>query len=398
MRRSRPPLREAMTLATMTLAAISRGLAALVVGISIAISSACFGGGDLPARTTASHASAAPTDPQTEAQDGTPPAPVPPDDPGSDEAGAASAGGAEIRRFLESRRREAKKAYEEGNFRGAWQIAEAILVLAPDVPYREELRRLRRDAQGRYLAQSVVIVTFVPSGEPAFPIAELRGDVVIENHSSEAITVGSREKEPVLGLAQFRVRSIGDDAFGGSAEAGTRVVRMPDEFRVEPGAVHRLPVAIPVPLPPEGTILQQWEVTGVLRPITVRVGKEFLTRGVPWIAAGGAALEADLADIAAEPRGQLRRALLTGDRRRFIAASALWWAEAEAEGGARIPEKHDALVGEILANLGRFDGELDHPAIRLLEEITGEVRERTTESWQIWGLTRARESPRAEEP
>jgi len=314
------------------------------------------------------------------------------------ESGPAAAGD-EVGRFLESRYQEAKQAYAAGNFRLAWQIAEAILVLAPDVPFREQLRRLRRDAQGRFLAQSVVVVTFVPSGEPSFPVAELRGDVVIENHSSEAITIGSHEREPVLGLVRFRVISLPEDSVGETAQEGTRVVRMPEEFRIQPGAVHRLPVTIAVPPAPEGALLfQRWTVDGVLRPITVRVGKELLTRGVPWIAAGGALLPPELAGLEDEPLDQLRQALLIGDRRRFIVASALWWAEAEqGEGGARAAPEREQLIDELLGSLGRFDGELDLPAIRLLEELTGEVRERTTQSWQIWGLTRARPVPRAEE-
>jgi len=319
------------------------------------------------------------------------PAPIPAPTP-------APAGGNEVRRFLESRHEEAKQAYEAGNFRLAWQIAEAILILSPDVPFHEDLRRLRRDAQGRYLAQSVVLVTFVPAAEPTFPIAELRGDVVIENHSAEAITIGSQEKEPVLGLARFRVSSLPEDSIGETAQEGTRVVRMPGEFRIEPGAAHRIPIAIEVPPAPEGAILlQRWTVDGVLRPITVRVGKELLTRGVPWMAAGGALVEPELADIPPAPLEHLRRALLTGDRRRLLAASALWWAEWAEEGEAIPPAEREQLVDELLACLGRFDGELDLPAIRLLEELTGEVRERTTYSWQIWGLTRGRPAPRAEE-
>ena len=50
------------------------------------------------------------------------------------------------------------------------------------------------------------------------------------------------------------------------------------------------------------------------------------------------------------------------------------------------------MVEELLTALASHDGALDRVVIHALEELTGEVRERTTRSWQIWALTRPRPS------
>ena len=73
--------------------------------------------------------------------------------------------------------RGARLDYAEKRFKNAWQICESILVLAPQVPFRDEVRKLRRAAQGRYIARSVVVVSFEPATDLAFPIAEFSGNV-----------------------------------------------------------------------------------------------------------------------------------------------------------------------------------------------------------------------------
>ncbi len=301
--------------------------------------------------------------------------------------------GTAVLRFFESRYREARTAFAEGNFRAAWQISEAILILAPDVPFHDDLRRLRRDAQGRFLARSVIIVAFEPADDLSFPLTELRGHVTIENHSMDPITIGSDEKEPVLGLAHFRLNTLGVNSLGESVQEGTRVVRMPKEFRIGIGEVHRFPISIPIPPGGEEVLIQRWMLRGALRPIAVRLGKEEFTRGVPWVENHGVLLPDDLADVAGAPLAHVRRALLTGDRRRFAAASTLWWAEVEEDGKERTLGVRERMVEELLAALGRFDGELDRHVIRFLETLTGELRERTVRSWQIWGLTRVEHAP-----
>lgn len=306
---------------------------------------------------------------------------------------------AEVIHYLERRFEEARYAYETGSFRRAWRLCEAILVLAPDVPFRADLRRLRREAQGRYLAKSVVVVAFHPADDLTFPATELRGDVVIENHSPETISVGRAENDPVLGMVHFRVRTLDAPGDGESAEEGTRLVRMPEEIGIDPGQEHRISVTIP--LDPVGaggeTWMQRWMVGGALRPITVRAGKAELTRGIPWVPAQGILVPEDLADVPNATLQHLRRAMLTGDRRRFTVASHLWWLEIEEEdpgGSAAIRTK---LIEELLVGLDRPDGWLDGPIIRMLERLTGVVRERTAQSWKIWGLTRRRASPPEEE-
>ena len=294
--------------------------------------------------------------------------------------------------FLETRFEDARTAYERGLFKEAWQISDAILVLAPEVPFHDQVRRLRRRAQGRFIGRSVVVVTFEPTETPDFPAKTLVGDVVIENHSAERIEIGRAEKDPVLGILHFVDRAFSAYSLGESRNEGTRVIRMPEEILVEPGDVHRIPVTIDLPPHDGGTILQRWEVSGTLRPITVKVGRELLTRGVPWVKNQGRWLPDEVREVESDPRDHLRRALLTGDPLPLIVGALVWLEDAEEDGPTRNVEARAALLEELLAALGTHDGALDRCLIRILEQLTGEVRERTVRSWQIWALTRPRPS------
>ena len=262
-------------------------------------------------------------------------------------------------------------------------------MLAPELPFRNELRKLRRNAQGRFIARSVVVVTFESDeSRESFPLRELHGDVVIENHSVEAIVLGRYEKDPVLGTLHFRERALSPYSLGESAQEGTRVIRMPKEIRVEPGMSHRIPISIEFPRNGDEPLMQRWMVSGVLRPITVKVGRNELTRGVPWVPSLGVAIPEEFRDVPASSLESLRRAILTGDPARFLIASTLWLAETEEDGKERTADIRALMVEELLRTLSSHDGQLDRVTIHALEELTGEVRERTARSWQIWALTR----------
>jgi len=291
--------------------------------------------------------------------------------------------------FMAQRFELAKLAYEEGNFKKAWQLCEAILYLAPELPFRKQLRSLRREAQGRFIAQSVVIVSFQPDDDLALPCLELRGDVTIENYSNEPIVIGRFEEDPVFGMLKFELRTLSGYSFGESVQVLSRVVRMPEEILVESGGVYQLPFSLPLEeLASEGTLLQQWSLTGSLRPISVKLGRDVLTRGVPWIPSQGVLVPEDLAEVPSDPLQHLRQALLTGDGRRFLVASALWWSEIEEDGVEQTAELRAVVTEELLSSLGANSGLLDLASIRLLEKLTGVFRERTAESWIIWSLTR----------
>jgi len=295
----------------------------------------------------------------------------------------------EVIEFLAQRFKLAQLAYEEGNFKKAWQLCEAILCLAPELPFREQLRSLRREAQGRFIARSVVIVSFQPDDDLALPCLELRGDVTIENYSNEPIIIGRFEEDPVFGMLKFELRTLSGYSLGESVQVLSRVVRMPEEIRVESGGVYQLPFSLPLEeFASEGNLLQQWSLTGSLRPITVKIGGDELTRGVPWIPSQGILVPEDLSEVTSDPLQHLRQALLTGDGRRFLVASALWWSEVEEDSVEQTAEIRAVVTEELLSSLGANSGLLDLASIRLLEKMTGLFRERTAESWIIWSLTR----------
>ena len=300
--------------------------------------------------------------------------------------------------FLQIRFEGARLDYAEKRFKNAWQICESILVLAPQVPFRDEVRQLRRAAQGRYIARSVVVVSFEPATDLAFPIAEFSGNVLIENHSAEKLVLGRSEKDPVLGLLHYKERTLSGISLGESALEGTVVVRMPEEIEVQPGETYRIPVTVALPDSNQDPLLQRWEVSGKLRPITVRVGRDQLTRGVPWIPSVGAICAEPYAEAIGKPLQNLRQAILVGDRERFIIAATLWLAEIEEDGPEKTGPIRAQVLEELLAALDRRDGVLDLPVIRVLEALTGEVRERTARSWKIWALTRPQTSKLPQKP
>ena len=79
---------------------------------------------------------------------------------GADPSGDGPAEEEGARAFLDRKYEEAKRCYKKGLYQAAYRISDAILVLDPDVSYRDDLRRLRRLAEGRYLGLSVLDLRF----------------------------------------------------------------------------------------------------------------------------------------------------------------------------------------------------------------------------------------------
>ncbi len=296
--------------------------------------------------------------------------------------------GSAVIEFLTSRYREATRAFENGSYEKSWKICEAIMTLAPEpFPLLAEVRKLRRRAHGRHLSRSAVVVRFSAHAEedPQFPVAMLRGSVQVENLSKEVIRFGDREEDPVLGQIYWSVKEVYENGTE-RVLSDVRVIRLEKGFKVEPGASRGVPVTLPLPVPAAMPVLQEWVVTGVTRPIKIMTAEGEITRGLPWIAETGVSVTAGYSGVLNEPKQELRKALLEGDRVRLALARHLWMSQRQEDGIKSSPT--DPLVDDLLGSLGSHGGVLDEILVRLLEDVTGLIRERSSRAWKIWGVTR----------
>ena len=318
---------------------------------------------------------------------------VPPrsqDRPGVSSAGALDdeASGDEIVAFLTSRFEEAVRAFENGSYEQSWKLCEAIVVLAPEpFPLMPEVRKLRRRAHGRHLARSALVVRFspIPAEPELFPVSVLRGTVQVENLSSEPIQFGDRSEDALLGQIYWSLKEVYENGTQRSL-SDVRVLRLESGFRVEPGESRGIPVALPFPVPVAMPVIQEWVVTGVTRPIRIMTPEGKITRGLPWIPEKGIVVVKGYESVIENPLRELRRSLLEGDRTRMAIARHLWMAQRLDDGISASPG--DSIVDDLLSFLGSHDGVLDGQLVRLLEDVTGLIRERSARAWKIWGVTR----------
>jgi hypothetical protein len=70
----------------------------------------------------------------------------------------------------------------------------------------------------------------------------------------------------------------------------------------------------------------------------------------------------------------------------MVIARHLWMAQRSEDGISASPG--DSIVDDLLGFLGSHDGVLDDLLVRLLEDVTGLIRERSARAWKIWGVTR----------
>lgn len=307
------------------------------------------------------------------------------------EGKAGQVPGPAVIEFLTSRYQEAVRAFENGSYEKAWKLCEAIVVLAPEqFPLREEVRKLRRRAHGRHLSRSALAVRFTPHNpEPeqaaTFPLALLRGSVQIENLSKETIQFGDRGEDPVLGQIFWSVKEV---YLNGTERSfsDVRVLRLESGFQVEPGASRGIPVTLPLPVPASMPVLQEWAVTGVTRPIKIMTPNGQITRGLPWLPEQGFVVKQGYENVLEDPKRELKRSLLEGDVVRLSISRYLWMSQRREDGISASPG--DPIVDELLGFLESHDGALDPLIVRILEDVTGLIRERSARAWKIWGVTR----------
>lgn len=285
--------------------------------------------------------------------------------------------------FLARRFEDAKRLYKQGNYGEAFRLADALLTVAPDVPFRDELKHLRRLAEGRHLGHSLVAVHFeVARGE--FPLREIAGFLVLENLTAKTIGVGEKGERQVLGQARYRLTEYYVDGSEWTIE-GTKNIVAPSGFELDPGRIKRIKTSIPLPDADRGPVVQSVQVRGSIRPSQFRFEDELVGRSVTWQESRVLRLRDDYEAVRGNPYHHLQIGVLAESSARMVAAVQVLKASLEEDAISQIRREQtiDQLIGALQPN-----GRLNALLFRLLTSFTGVRCEPRIESWRTWAKRR----------
>ena len=316
--------------------------------------------------------------------------PHPPDDP----AGKPVDAGEAVQQFLSEKFQEAKDLFKRKQYYPAFRLADAILVIDPDVPFRAELRRLRRRAKARYLGSSVLTATFEFDATASFPCQSLAGTLVLENVSRKPVQVGEKRRAGILGRAVFHVTDVYPDGSEVSS-SGTRVLRLEKGLELGPGESRRIPLEIDFPRPAGMPVLQLVEVTGSVRPPKLLLEGREVALQVPWQNTRKVLLHEELADVEANPYEHLQLALLSRDLARLVVSARLYRLRLEEDDPRVAALRRERTIDLLLTSLQKEDdASLHGQVIRELGHLTGKRRKPTVESWLKFARERERKRAR----
>ncbi|MCA8959020.1 MAG: hypothetical protein KDC38_00845 [Planctomycetes bacterium] len=309
---------------------------------------------------------------------------------GSDETTLSTAERRVIQKFLAIQLETARSHFRAGRFELASRLADAILTIAPDVSFRGEARRLRRQAEARLIRETALGLEFLPESSETFPIEVLTGRLVVENLSDERIRVAADNDGP-LGLSRFKLFEVYPDGSQWSTR-GSEIVHCRDgSFRLDPHEVHRELIALDLRRGPRLPVLQLIEVTGDFRPTEATIGREVLRSAVPWERTEISVVAPELRDVEADPGTSLTQALKEFDTPRMAAAGFLWARELTERGALAVVEREETIDRLVACLDPERDRGSDRLVIRLLEAISGVEQRPTRETWIRWHADHRRE-------
>ncbi len=287
-----------------------------------------------------------------------------------------------VMKFMLAKYGEAKQHFDSGRYQLAYRVADSILTLTPDAPFRQDVRSLRRAAEARHLGETVIAVGLKPDAPTSFPVEKVSGQFELENLSDEISRIEATEGLP-MGMCQFRVFEVYED---GShwASRGSRVIRSPGSFSLNKGESRSQFFQIDLQRGVREPILQLIEIRGSFRPTELASGDETIARSIPWNPVDIVALPEDYRSIEVDPRSELAKALEALDSGRVAAAGFLWARELVQQGdlGRNAREETIALLmSQISAEAER---PLDRLVMRLLEEVSGVEQRPTRDIWLRW--------------
>ncbi|MGE3165993.1 MAG: hypothetical protein AB7O52_13895 [Planctomycetota bacterium] len=284
--------------------------------------------------------------------------------------------------YLAGRFEKVKQLIRLGDYGTAYRLADALLLVAPEVPFRSELQRLRRLAEGRHLGANLLGACFeFTPGDRIFPRRSLLGSLVVENLTEQVLEIGASRGSSVIGQARFRLTECYADGSEWSTE-GTRNVTVESPFKLGPGEVQRIPIRLELPAGGASPVLQRFVVRGTFNATHVQRGAEPLPRSLPWQEFSQTTFREDLDVVREDPYKHLQLGLLGFDSARSVVAIDLL--RAQLTDGLLDEDQQDRVVDLLTGCLDDSNSGINAVLFRLLERFTGVRCEPRTESWRLW--------------
>lgn len=288
--------------------------------------------------------------------------------------------------FLRDRFERVKTLYASDQFKAAFQLADALLVVAPDVIFREELRRLRRLAEGRHLGLSLIAAHFELNPEDtSYPRKSIVGELILVNLTTQDIQVGAKGERQVLGQARYRLTEFYVNGSEWSVE-GTKNLSSDSGFTLKAGETRRVPATIE--LPPGGVdpVAQRISVRGKIRAAQLSLPDQNIPRSIPWQETNMILTQPELEDARQDPYKHLQLGLLGMDFPRSVFATQLLRRQLEEE--RLTDDEQDRVVDLLVESFVETNPRLNAVVFRLLEAFTGVRCASRVESWRLWASLR----------
>lgn len=242
--------------------------------------------------------------------------------------------------------------------RSAWQRGDALTVVAvtnralragAPVGVEEELRRLRAEARASLVAEEVVRATVQPEADAVERGAIVRVEIVLRNLAPAVLTIPRAEDGSSDALAVLDVVREDYDVQGHVRSNRSSVrVSLSRDLTIAPGAEARLPAELPAELTEFGHVgFSVLEVTGLFRPVVLRVGESEFFDALPLEPARVRVFLQNYEPLALDPLASLRKAILKRSPAHILTATEL------------LPPRDRGAARELLTEARKKDPELD---------------------------------------
>lgn len=279
----------------------------------------------------------------------------------------------ERRAAAEASLARAESAWMSGDPLTALAVANRALASSPPDDVADRLRAVRAKARGAVVAEKVMSLRAVPEKDAVASGDPIGVRVVLRNHSGAPVGVPRREGGSSDALFVFEIDREDWDVFG-NRRTSSFTVRAPLRADVDlpPGGEREAAVTLDASLfevKHQGFSVMR--VTGVLRPVVIRIGDSEFFDALPVEPAIVRVLLPGWEPLAADPVASLRRSVQKRSPAHLLTAAELLAAAERAE-GRRILEAAAAddppLAVACRAALARLD------ALETAEPPRGTVR------------------------
>ncbi len=290
--------------------------------------------------------------------------------------------------FIGSKYQLAQRHFELKQYQMAYRLCDSILLLCPDLSYRDRVKRLRRVARAKELSTSVLSVAFEPNPIGEFPYSRIRGNVAAESLSDEQISIRV-EDSGVFGILEHQLIEIYEDGSHRSTQ-GRTVIRNAQDLELDPGERAEVEVEVELVRGTRAPVLQYFRINGEVRTQQILEGEQALDRPVPFEPYEAIVLDPKLEGVKEDLLGSLDSGLENAQLDRAAAAGFYLIYDINLrEQDRRV--RRDQLI-EVLINCLKEDRPLAVHSLtmRLLESSTGEKLGLIVARWLEWDQLRRR--------